>query len=88
MICGQPVAREFEGAGEEIGPIRALGPPKGALAVSEKELEPLLTVKSRARMGLNMTVILKEQQQQKWAFEGELKAAEAAKTWKKSLSTV
>lgn len=40
------------------------------------------------RMGLDEIMILKERQQQEWAFDRELMATEGAPTWKEVLSNV
>lgn len=82
LIRSQPVPRGFEGADVKVAPVWALVTARGVPAGSKEEQRPSLTVDSRdppnleVGMGLNMMVILKEQQQQNWAFERYLKAAE------------
>lgn len=39
-------------------------------------------------MGLDMMIIMKERQEQKWALEIKLKTAETPTVWKDVLSTV
>lgn len=67
---------------------------KDFLAVSKEECGPSLTVEvrkwqiSEVRMGLNLTVIWKEQQLKNRAFERELIAVVAAPAWMEVLRTV
>lgn len=70
-----PVVRYFEAKDGKIGPVRAADSVRGAWAVSKEERSPSLKDKSRGlqkfemSMGLDMTVIFKEWEQQRWAIE-------------------
>lgn len=83
MIRSQPVTHESGKENGEVMPVWASVPAQGAPSVSKEERGSLLIVNSKdlsiseGRMGLDLTVILFEREQQEWAFETELKAAEA-----------
>lgn len=82
VIPRQTVASESEGADNEIALVRAPVPSHGAPAISDEQLGPSLLVelsnlpKLKVRLDLDMIIILKKRQQQKWTFERNLKAPE------------
>lgn len=94
VSISQPVAREFEMEDKKIAPVRVDVLARGALVVSKEERGPSLTVESRnltnfeAKTVLDIMVILKGRQQQKCAFERDIKATKAAAARKRALETV
>lgn len=84
VIRSQPVAREFEEENGKTTPGQAPGLAWGAPAISKEEPGPSLTEELKElpnfeeRMSLNMVVILRRRQKQKWACRSELKVVQAA----------
>lgn len=83
VIQSQPMACESGEEDRKITSVRIFVPAQAAPTANKEERGPSLTMQLRdlanckGRMILDLMVILNERQQQKWAFERKLKAAEA-----------